>query len=86
MVSRRELMYGKIALLERVVKDILISGFLTSPNPTAAAKEYASSRRALPPDFDADPHFELARQEVWNVFLDDVVGGVRKLSEDKEPS
>ena len=24
-------MYGKIALLERVVKDILINGFLTSP-------------------------------------------------------
>jgi hypothetical protein len=82
MVSRRELMYGKIALLERVLKDVLINGFLTSSNPTAAAQEYAASRRALPPDFDADPQFELARQEIWNVFLDDVVGGVRQLSKD----
>ena len=76
-------MYGKIALLERVITDMLINGFLTAPNPTAAAKEYAECRRTLPPGFEADPQFELARQEAWNVFLDDVVGGVRKLSKDR---
>jgi len=77
MLSRKELMYGKIALLERVVKDILINGFLTAPNPTAAAEEYAVNRKTPPRGFAADPAFEIARQEVWNAFLDDVVGGVR---------
>jgi hypothetical protein len=77
MLSRRELMYGKIAVLERVVKDILINGFMTAPNPTVAAEEYAEIRKTPAPGFGAHPDFEIARQELWNVFLDDVVGSVR---------
>ena len=78
MLSRKELMYGKIAMLESLVKDMLISGFLAAPNPGAAAEDYAERRKMLPQGFEVDPRFEIARQEVWNAFLDDVVVGVRK--------
>jgi hypothetical protein len=78
MLSRKELMYGKIAMLESVVKDMLIAGFLGAPDPEAAAEDYAERRKMLPQGFEVDPRFEIARQEVWNVFLDDVVVGVRK--------
>jgi hypothetical protein len=77
MLSRRDLQSGKIALLEIVVKDILINGFLTAPNPVAAAEEYAERRKLLAPGFEAHPSFEIARQEIWNAFLDEVVAGVR---------
>lgn len=84
MPTCRELMYGKIAVLERVVKDILINGFLTAPNPAAAAEEYAEIRKAIAPGFSApDPAFEIARQELWNLFLDDVVSSVRSRQQAK---
>jgi hypothetical protein len=78
MLSRKELMYGKIAMLESIVKDMLIGGFLAAPNPDAAAEDYAERRKTLPQGFDVDPRFEIARQEVWNAFLDEVVVGVRR--------
>jgi hypothetical protein len=78
MLSRKELMYGKIAMLESVVKDMLIGGFLAAPNPDAAAEDYAEHRKMPPQGFDVDPRFEIARQEVWNAFLDEVVVGVRR--------
>ncbi len=71
----------KVTVLERLIKDLWVTQFLTTDDPVAAARAYASRRRepgqnAIPAS-DAE---EAARQSVWDQVLDDIVGGVARLA------
>jgi hypothetical protein len=88
MVDHEVMIAAKVAMLEFVVRDLLIDRFNSVPDPIGNAMRYAETRWKIKPgvrfqDFEND--LEPIRQAVWQEFLDSVVAGVRKMQEDGRP-
>jgi hypothetical protein len=69
-----EIVVLKLAVLEAVVRDLLIAHFSEQPDPVVAARAYAELK-AAPPD-QSDAEMEHKRQEAWNALLDPVVAAL----------
>jgi hypothetical protein len=69
-----EIVVLKVAILEAVVRDLLIAQFSGQPDPVSAARAYAELKTA--PPSQPDPEMEHRRQEAWNAFLDPVVAAL----------
>ncbi len=72
MISHDTMISAKVALLERVTKDLLAAHFLSNENPTAALQRYGGIRTAIDPGVATDPTGEEVFDAVWSEFLDGV--------------
>jgi hypothetical protein len=71
-------MTAKIAMLEGLVRDILVDRFPTMDDPVRNAMRYAEAKMPLSKGAKVDPDLEPVRQAVLQEFLDSVVALVRK--------
>lgn len=69
-----EIIVLKVAVLEAVMRDLLVAHFNEKPDPFSDARAYAESKIAPPANQDAE--MEHKRQEAWNAFLDPVLAAL----------
>jgi hypothetical protein len=78
-----EIIALKLAILEAVVRDLLIAQFSGQPDSVSAARAYAELKTA--PPSQPDPEMEHKRQEAWNAFLDPIVAALAAQGRRSQP-